>query len=83
MNCKKIKCIEEIIKYNKSDKKFKLLFSKEKSKLKKILCKSAKIEHVGSKAIQNLGGKNSVDIFIAVPDKLISNSKKILQKRNK
>ena len=79
-NKEKTKCSEEIIRYNKPDKKFQLLFSKEKSKLKKILPKFAKIEHIGSTAIQNLGGKNHIDIFIAVPDKLISNSKKILQK---
>ena len=82
MNKEKTKCSEEIIKYNKPNKKFQLLFSKEKSKLKKILPKFAKIEHVGSTAIQNLGGKNNIDIFIAVPGKSISNSKKTLQKNN-
>ena len=73
---------EEKIKYNKPDNKFKLLFDKEKSKLEKILPKSAKIEHVGSTAIPNLGGKNIIDIFIAVPNKQISDSKKSLQKND-
>ena len=68
------------ISYKKQNNNFKELFGKEKLKLKRILPKYAKIEHVGSTAIPNLGGKNIIDIFIAVPNKLISNSKEILQK---
>jgi GrpB-like predicted nucleotidyltransferase (UPF0157 family) len=75
-----MKVVKKIIRYNKPDNRFKLLFDKEKSKLKKILPKSARIEHVGSTAVPKLGGKNFVDIFIAVPSKQLSISKKKLQK---
>ena len=73
---------EEIIKYHKSNKDSEALFNKEKSNLKQVLSKFARIEHVGSTAIKNLGGKNIIDIFIAVPEKSISTTKRILQKNN-
>ncbi len=71
---------EEKIKYNSPNNKSKSLFNKEKIKLKKLLCKEAMIEHVGSTSVPSLGGKNIIDIFIAVPNKLIHESKKVLQK---
>jgi len=72
----------EKIKYHKPNNSLKLIFIKEKYKLKKILPQSAEIEHVGSTAIPNLGGKNIIDIFIGVPNKLIITSKKSLQENN-
>jgi len=50
-------------KYNPIYAKF---FELEKKRLRKLLHKSAKIEHVGSTAIRNLGGKGIVDILIGV-----------------
>ncbi|MDO8467808.1 MAG: GrpB family protein [Nanoarchaeota archaeon] len=49
------------------DSHFKKLFSKEKSKLKKILPNNTKIEHVGSTAVTGLGGKGIIDIAIKTP----------------
>lgn len=52
--------------------KFKELFNKEKSKLKKILPKNTKIEHVGSTAVPDLGGKGIIDIVIKTPRKKLN-----------
>src|SRR3989338_5418562 len=46
------------------DKKFKLLFQREKDSLVKILPKRALVEHVGSTAVPGLGGKGIIDIAI-------------------
>jgi len=43
------------------------LFAQAKEKIKKIL-PNAEIEHVGSTAIPELGGKGMIDILIAIPD---------------
>ena len=52
--------------FTKYSEKYKQLFSKEKSKLKKVFPK-AKIEHVGSTSIPGLGGKSIIDIVIKTP----------------
>lgn len=52
--------------FNKHSKKYKLFFNREKSKLKPLF-PIAKIEHVGSSAVDGLGGKGIIDIVIAVP----------------
>jgi GrpB-like predicted nucleotidyltransferase (UPF0157 family) len=51
------------------DPKFKELFNKEKLKLKKILVKNTKLEHVGSTSVHGLGGKGIIDIAIKTPIK--------------
>jgi GrpB-like predicted nucleotidyltransferase (UPF0157 family) len=60
------------------DPKFKGLFNKEKSKLKKILQKNTEIKHVGSTAVPGLGGKGIIDIAIKTPRKKLSQFKKKL-----
>lgn len=45
--------------------KFPVLFSKEAEGLRKLLPKQTMVEHVGSTAIQGLGGKGIIDIAIA------------------
>lgn len=67
--------------YRKPSKNYKILFQKEKTKLKKILPK-AKIEHIGSTSIPNLGGKGIIDILIGVSKKDIKKSKNTLIKNN-
>lgn len=45
------------------------LFEKEKKRLQTFLKKDCQIEHIGSTAVPNLGGKGIIDICIVVPDK--------------
>lgn len=52
--------------YNKI---FPELFEKEKRRLSKFLTGNYTIEHVGSTAVPNLGGKGIIDIFIATENK--------------
>lgn len=63
--------------YNPEYKKF---FRAERARLKKLLGKSVKIEHVGSTAIPNLGGKGIIDILIGVPKNKIEKIRKKLEK---
>ena len=58
---------------------FSRLFIREKVKLKKIL-KNAIIEHIGSTAVNGLGGKGILDISIVVPKKALLKTKNILEK---
>lgn len=51
--------------FKKYSEKYKQLFNKEKSKLKKIF-PLAEIEHVGSTAVPGLGGKGIIDIAIKI-----------------
>lgn len=44
-------------KFRKYDPKYPLLYKRERMKLRRILGKSPKIEHVGSTAVPGLGGK--------------------------
>ena len=59
--------------FREYSKDFSKIFNREKSKIKKILPR-AKIEHIGSTAVEGLGGKGIVDIAVAVPKKEIKNS---------
>lgn len=52
--------------FNEYSESYKALFSREKSKLRKIFPKF-KIEHVGSTSIPSLGGKGIIDIAIKTP----------------
>ena len=65
--------------FNKYSERYKQLFNREKTKLKKIFPR-AKIEHVGSSSIIGLGGKGIVDVAISVPKKEIQNTLKKLQR---
>ncbi|MBI2018305.1 GrpB family protein [Candidatus Daviesbacteria bacterium] len=53
------------------------LFEKEKSRIKKVLGSSDRIEHVGSTAVLGLGGKGIIDIYIATQ----KNQMKVLSKK--
>lgn len=48
-------------------KKFKILFKEEKEKIKKALPK-ADVFHVGSTAVENIGGKGIIDILVVLED---------------
>ncbi|MBI4174119.1 MAG: GrpB family protein [Candidatus Aenigmarchaeota archaeon] len=52
--------------FRKHSGEYKKFYEKERRKLKKLLGFSVKIEHVGSTAIEGLGGKPLVDILIGV-----------------
>ncbi len=58
-------------KYKPYDPVYPKLFKKEENKLKKILPRSARIEHIGSTAVEGLGGKGIVDILIFVGKKQV------------
>lgn len=64
--------------YNPHFPKF---YKREKVKLKKILTKDAKIEHIGSSAVIGLSGKGIIDIIISVAKKDIEKTKKKLQEK--
>ncbi len=64
--------------YLRYSKKYQELFKKEKRRLSKILPKS-KIEHIGSSAVKNLGGKGIIDITISVPKTEVEKAIKKLQ----
>ncbi len=68
-------------KFRKYNKNYSKLFEKEKAKLEKII-PSAKIEHVGSTAVKDLGGKGIIDILVSVPKKDITRVKNKLMKSN-
>lgn len=61
----------KFVNYNK---KYPCLFDKEKIKLKEILPDS-EIEHIGSTAVNGLGGKGIIDILICVSKNNISSAK--------
>jgi len=69
-------------KFKKYDKNYPLIYKKEKQKLRLILTKDSKIEHVGSTAIPGLGGKGIIDIVVFIPKKDLKTNIKIL-KNNK
>ena len=68
-------------KFTRYKKKYPRLFEKEKRKLMKIL-PNVKIEHIGSTAIEGLGGKGILDIMIIASKKDINKLKKKLIKTN-
>ncbi|NGX63157.1 MAG: hypothetical protein KR126chlam6_00564 [Candidatus Anoxychlamydiales bacterium] len=55
--------------YTKSNEKFKKYFIKQKAYLQKRIGEKVKIKHIGSTAVEGLGGKNILDISIGVEDK--------------
>ena len=66
--------------YKSYSKKYPILFQREKAKLKKILPKTAKIKHIGSTAVKNLGGKGIIDIMVGANKTNINKIKSRLQK---
>tara|TARA_Y100000310_G_scaffold84307_1_gene81128 strand:- start:126 stop:650 length:525 start_codon:yes stop_codon:yes gene_type:complete len=64
--------------FNKYSEKYKQLFNREKTKLKRIFPR-LKIEHVGSTAIPGLGGKGIIDIAIKIPRNKLNESLKKLE----
>ncbi len=50
-----------------------VLFENEKNRLSKYLTDRYRIEHVGSTAVQNLGGKGIIDMYIVVPKNKLKN----------
>lgn len=62
--------------YNTDYKRF---FSLEKKKLNRVLGSKIRIEHVGSTAIQNLGGKGILDILVGVENNKIKMTKQKLE----
>ncbi|MFH1590177.1 MAG: GrpB family protein [archaeon] len=59
---------------------YKAFFILEKKKIEKALGSTAKIEHVGSTAIPNLGGKDILDIVVGVSKSNIGIAKNKLEK---
>lgn len=51
---------------------FPTLFEKEKTKLKNLLGNTVIIEHIGSTAIPNTGGKGIIDIMVGIGNKQTS-----------
>jgi len=70
----------EKYKFRKYDKKYPELFRREKIRLRKIIGGNPNIEHVGSTAVPNLGGKGVLDLMISVNKKEINKIKKQLEK---
>jgi len=66
--------------FKKYNKKFKELYKIEKRKLKKIIPKTAQIEHIGSSAIEGLSGRGIIDIVISVQKKEFRKTQKNLEK---
>ncbi|MBI2629973.1 GrpB family protein [Candidatus Pacearchaeota archaeon] len=66
--------------FKKYNKNYPKLFNIERKRLIKILPKNAKIKHIGSTAVPNLGGKGIIDIIISVNKNKINSIKNKLIK---
>ena len=62
-------------KFVRHNRNYQKRFEREKLKLRKII-PNAEIEHIGSTAVNGLGGKGILDILISVPKKDINEVKK-------
>lgn len=60
--------------------KYPKLFENEKQRLSKILT-NATIEHFGSTAVPNLGGKGYIDIYVVVDKNDLNKTSKIIQEK--
>ncbi len=67
--------------FRQYDENFPKLFLKEREKLTKFLPRHVKIEHFGSTAVPDLGGKGIIDVMITVRKSEILLVKKVLQKK--
>jgi GrpB-like predicted nucleotidyltransferase (UPF0157 family) len=72
----------EPYKFRKYNKDFSKLFEKEKLNLIRLMGNNVKIEHIGSTAVPNLGGKGILDILIGAEKKQIPKIKSLLIKNN-
>jgi len=66
--------------FRKYNPEYRALFTSEKRKIAKALGSTAKIEHVGSTAIPNLGGKGILDIIVGVSKPKFGEAKRKLEK---
>ena len=66
-------------KYNSEYQRF---FVSEKKKIVKILDLTANIEHIGSTAVPNLGGKGILDIIVGVSKLKVVEAKKKLEENS-
>ena len=69
----------EKYRFRRYRKDFLLLYRGEFAKLRRILPRSASIEHVGSTAVEGLGGKGIIDIVIAIPKSDITKANGLLE----
>lgn len=65
--------------FRKHNPEYQAFFTSEKKKLVKAIGSSAKIEHIGSTAIPELGGKGILDIVIGVSKSKMAETKKKLE----
>ena len=65
--------------FRKYNPKYRAFFTSEKKKIVKSLGSTAKIEHVGSTAIPDLGGKGILDIMVGVSKSKFAEAKKKLE----
>ncbi|MDD5181772.1 MAG: GrpB family protein [Candidatus Nanoarchaeia archaeon] len=66
--------------FRKYNPEYRAFFTSEKKKIAKALGSTATIEHVGSTAIPNLGGKGILDVAVGVSKSKIVESKNKLEK---
>lgn len=66
--------------FRKYHPEYRAFFTSEKKKIAKALGSTAKIEHVGSTAIPDLGGKGILDIAVGVSKSKFAEAKKKLEK---
>ena len=66
--------------FRKYNLEYRAFFTSEKKKIAKALGSTAKIEHVGSTAIPDLGGKGILDIVVGVSESKLAEAKKKLEK---
>ena len=62
------------------DIKYPKLFENEKQRISKVLG-NVIIEHFGSTAVPNLGGKGYIDIYVVVNKKDLDKTSKIIQEK--
>ncbi len=55
------------VEFHAYSKEFKKLFEKEKAKIKQVL-PEAEVHHIGSTAVEGLGGKGIIDILVTLDD---------------
>lgn len=65
--------------FRKYNPDYRAFFASEKKKIIKILGSTAKIEHIGSTAIPNLGGKGILDIAVGVSKSKMAGAKEKLE----
>ncbi len=70
----------EKYKFRRYSRDFPILYKKELARLRRILPRHARIEHVGSSAVKGLRGKGLIDIAIAVPRRSIGPATNLLEK---